>query len=74
MAVVRIQSVNPMAGYRLRLTLSDGSVIERDVTALMGGPLFRPIVMDPSLFRAATVENGAVVWPNGAALSHADLI
>ena len=69
-----IESVNFLEGYRLRLTLSDGSVVERDVTNLMGGPLFRPIVMDPSLFRAALVEDDAIVWPNGATLGHDDLI
>jgi hypothetical protein len=74
MAAVYIQSVNFLEGYRLRLTLTDGSVIERDVAALMGGPLFTPILLDPSLFRAASVEGGAVVWPNGAELSHEDLI
>jgi len=74
MAALQIQSVNPLDGYRLRLTLTDGSVIERNIVALMGGPLFSPIVLDPSLFRAARVEDGVVVWPNGAKLGHDDLI
>ena len=74
MAVVRVQSVKPLEGCRLRLTLTDGSVIERDVAALMDGPLFTPILLDPSLFHAASVEGGVVVWPNGARLSHDDLI
>ena len=74
MAVVRIQSVNFVEGYRLRLTLTDGSVIERDVATLMDGPLFTPILLDPSLFRAVVVEGDIVVWPNGAALSHEVLI
>ena len=71
---VHIQSVNAMDGYRLRLTMSDRSVIEREVSGLMEGPLFVPILLDPSLFRAATVEGDAVVWPNGGTLSLADLI
>jgi len=74
MASVYIQSVNPLDGYRLRLTLTDGSVIERDVAALMGGPLFTPILLDPSLFRAASVEGDAVVWPNGAQLGLDELV
>jgi len=73
-AAAHIQSINFLEGYRLRLTLSDGSVVERDVAALMGGPLFTPILLDPSLFRAASVEDDAVVWPNGAELDHDDLI
>ncbi len=74
MASVHLQSINPLQGYRLRLTLSDGSVIERDIAALMDGPLFTPILLDPSLFRAASVEDDAVVWPNGAHLSLGELI
>lgn len=74
MAFVRIQGVVPLEGYRLRLTLTDGSVVERDVEALMNGPLFTPILLDPSLFRAASVEGDAVVWPNGAVLCHDELI
>nr|MBI3613065.1 DUF2442 domain-containing protein [Nitrospirota bacterium] len=74
MAAVHIQSINPMQGYRLRVTLTDGSVIERDIAALMDGPLFTPILLDPSLFRAASVEDDAVVWPNGAQLGLADLM
>ena len=74
MAAVHLQSINPLQGYRLRLTLTDGSVIERDIAALMDGPLFTPILLDPSLFRAASVEDDAVVWPNGAALCLDELI
>jgi hypothetical protein len=74
MAAVHLQSINPLQGYRLRVTLSDGSVIERDIAGLMGGPLFTPILLDPSLFFAASVEDDAVVWPNGAQLCLEDLI
>ena len=68
MAFVRIQDVVPLEGYRLRLTLTDGSVIERDISALLDGPVFEPIRNDPALFRAVRVEAGTVVWPNGADL------
>ncbi|TAL11676.1 MAG: DUF2442 domain-containing protein [Nitrospirae bacterium] len=74
MAVVRIQNIKPLDGYRLRLTLTDGSVIERDVAALMDGPGFTPILIDPSLFNAVSVEGDTVVWPNGARLSHEELL
>jgi hypothetical protein len=74
MAAVHIQSINPLQGHCLRLTLTDGSMIERDIAALMGGPLFTPILLDPSLFRAASVEGDTVVWPNGAHLGLDELI
>src|SRR5437870_13191807 len=68
MAFVRIQDVVPLEGYRLRLTLTDGSVIERDISALLDGPVFEPIRSDPALLRAVRVDAGHVVWPNGADL------
>jgi hypothetical protein len=68
MAFVRIQGVVPLEDHRLRLTLTDGSVIERDISALLDGPVFEPIRSDPALFRAVRVEAGTVVWPNGADL------
>ena len=68
MAFVRIQGVVPLEAHRLRLTLTDGSVIERDISALLDGPVFEPIRSDPAFFRAVRVEAGTVVWPNGADL------
>ena len=65
---VRIKAVEPLRGHRLRLTLTDGSTIERDVSALLVGPVFDAIRRDDAVFLAATVEGGTVVWPNGADL------
>jgi hypothetical protein len=63
MSLVRIRHVEPMSGHRLRLSLTDGRVIERDVELLFVGPVFEPIRNDPSLFAQARVEHGTVVWP-----------
>jgi hypothetical protein len=68
MALLRIREVRVLDGFKLRLTLTDGSVIERDVSRLMVGPVFEPIRKDPELFAKARVEGGTVVWPNGADL------
>ena len=68
MALLRIREVHPLGGFRLRLTLTDGSVIERDVSRLLVGPVFEPIREDPSFFAKVRVESGTVVWPNGADL------
>ena len=68
MNLFRIKAAEALPGYRLRLTLDDGKVIERDVSALLKGPVFNSIRTDPGEFARVKVEGGTVVWPNGADL------
>lgn len=68
MFLLRIKKAVPLERFRLSLTLTDGSVVERDVSDLLVGPIFEPIRSDPALFRKVRTEEGTVVWPNGAAL------
>jgi hypothetical protein len=68
MALLRIRQALPLDGYRLQLTLSDGSVVQRDITSLMVGPIFEPLKSNPELFKQVRVEQGTVLWPNGADL------
>ncbi len=68
MAMLRIVDVAPLEGYALRLTLTDGTEVERNITGLMAGPIFEPLRSDRSLFRAVRVDAGTVIWPNGADL------
>jgi hypothetical protein len=68
MALLRIRKVEPLLGFKLRLTRTDGSVIERDVSSLLVGPVFEKIRKDPALFVQVRAEGGTVVWPNGADL------
>ena len=63
MTLVRIRHVEALEGHRLRLSLTDGRVIERDVGPLFVGSVFEPIRDDPSLFAQARVEHGTVTWP-----------
>src|SRR2546428_11534336 len=67
MSLVRIATVTPLSGQRLRLRLTDGT-IEREVSALLVGPVFEEIRQKPELFAQVRVEGGTVVWPNGADL------
>jgi hypothetical protein len=68
MAMLRIKQVVPLAGYRLRLTLTDDTILERDVSSLLVGPVFEAIRRDPGLFSQVRVERGTVVWPGGVDL------
>lgn len=68
MSLLRIKKAVPLERFRLSLTLTDGSVVERDVSDLLVGPVFEPIRSDPALFRKVRTEEGTVVWPNGADL------
>jgi hypothetical protein len=66
--LLRISEVIPVEGFRLRLTLKDGSIVERDITDLLTGQTFETLRKDSLAFRQVTIESGTVVWPNGADL------
>lgn len=68
MVLLRISAAEPLPGLRLRLRLTDGAIIERDVTGLLHGPVFERIKNDPAEFARVRVEGGTVAWPNGADL------
>ena len=68
MRLLRIRAVEALDGFRLRLTLTDGSIVERDVSALLIGPVFDSLKRDREQFRMARAEGGTVVWPNGGDL------
>ncbi len=64
--LVRVTSVEPLEGFVLRLSFSDGSTRDVDVEQFLRGPMFEPLRTDPELFRRVRVESGTIVWPNGA--------
>lgn len=68
MELLRIRAVEALEPFHLRLTLTDGSVIERDVGPLLQGPVFDVVRTDPQYFQQVKAEDGTVVWPNGADL------
>jgi len=65
---MRIRDVEPLAGYWLRLTLSDGSIVERDIRDLLVGRVFDPIRSDDAIFRSVKVADGTISWPGGVDL------
>ena len=64
--LVRVIAVEPLHGFVLRLSFSDGTTKELDVEELLRGPVFEALRADPELFRNVRVQSGAIVWPNGA--------
>jgi hypothetical protein len=61
--MLRIHTATPLEGRKLRLTLSDRSEVERDITDLLWGPVFERLAVDDDLFRRVRVRYGTVTWP-----------
>ena len=55
----RIRSVEPLAGFALRLSFDDGTVREIDLEADLWGPVFEPLRDDPQLFRQVRVTKSS---------------
>lgn len=66
--MVRIKSVEPLDGFRVRLAFTDGTQGETDLGPYLRGPVFEPLLADRDLFCAVRVdpELRTIVWPNGA--------
>ena len=64
--MLRVTEVEPLDGYRLRVTFNDGVVRVVDCSFLLRGTLGEPL-RDLEYFRQAGIdeEAGTVVWPNG---------
>jgi hypothetical protein len=72
--MLEITAAAPLQGRCVRLTLSDGSVIERDITDLLRGPVFEAIARDEDAFRRLFVRYGTLVWPGDADIAPETLI
>jgi hypothetical protein len=66
--MVRIQDVEPLEPFWVRLDFTNGSMREVDLAAYLHGPVFEQIRNDPAVFRSVRVDPqlGTIVWPNGA--------
>ncbi len=72
--MIEIQSVEPLEGRSVRLTLTDGSVVDRDLTDLLGEGVLEPLARDEDLFRRVSVDYGTLVWPGGLDLAPETII
>jgi hypothetical protein len=67
--MLEIAAVEPLDGREVRLTLTDGSIIERDLVDVLWGPVFERIAQDDSAFRAVYVRHGTIAWSDEADLA-----
>jgi hypothetical protein len=59
----RVKTVKPSAGYRLKITFSNGETGTYDCRPLLDFGVFQEL-RDKSYFRQVRAENGTVVWPH----------
>jgi hypothetical protein len=64
--LVRVRSVEPLQGYKVRVTFEDGICREIDLGPYLHGPIFEPIRNSPVLFCAMKIQGGTIAWDNGA--------
>ena len=73
--MLRITKVEPLPDRWLRLTLTNGQVVERDVSGLMWGPVFERIATSDEAFAEVTATNGTASWlADGADIAPETLI
>jgi Protein of unknown function (DUF2442) len=73
--MLEIAAVEPLEGRSVRLTLSDGSVVVRDLSALLDGHgVLAQISFDDAAFREVFVDHGTLVWPGNVDLAPETLI
>ena len=63
---VRVRQVEPLNGFKVRVSFDDGTMRDIDLEVYLHGPVFEPIRNDPAMFRAMTVGGGTIAWENGA--------
>ncbi len=72
--MLRVRSAVPLEGRGLRLTLTDGTVVERDIQDLLWGPVFERLRTDDALFRRVRARYGTVTWPGDLDIAPETLI
>jgi hypothetical protein len=67
---LRVRTVAPLDGRRVRLGLTDGTERVVDLAPFLRGPVFAKVLADDAHFRTVRVDTelGTIVWPDGADL------
>lgn len=73
--MLEIIDVAPLEGRTVRLTLSDGSVVVRDLSELLDGRgVFERISFDDAAFRQVYADYGTIAWPGDVDIAPETLI
>ena len=73
--MLEISTVEPLHDRVVRLTLSDGSVVERDLGELLNGRgIFARISTEDAAFRDVFVAHGTLAWPGDIDMAPETLI
>jgi len=68
MSLLRIRSAPVIGDSALRLVLTDGAIVARDLRCILTGPILESLRTNPTEFARVRVEGGSVSWPNGGDL------
>jgi hypothetical protein len=72
--MLRIRSAVVVRDRILNLTLTDGTVVERDVADLLWGPVFDRIRVDDAAFGRVRARYGTLTWPGNVDIAPETLI
>ena len=73
--MLEVTAVEPLQDRVVRLTLSNGDVVERDLGALLDGVgVFTRISFDDAAFREVYVDYGTIAWPGEVDIAPETLI
>ena len=73
--MLRISGVEALEGRSVQLTLTDGSIVERDLGGLLDGVgVFDRISRDDAAFRRVYVDGGTLAWPGDIDIAPETLI
>lgn len=73
--LIEIAAVEPLDDRVVRLTLSDGSVVVRDLADLLDSRgVFERITYDDDAFREVYVDFGTIAWPGEVDIAPETLI
>jgi hypothetical protein len=74
-SILHIVEAKPQGGHVLELLFDNGVLKAVDLSGLLEGPVFQPL-LEPGYFAQVAVDpvSGTVVWPNGVDLAPESLL